>query len=112
MRVMVTGANGFIGRVLVNRLLANGTLRGRPIEALLLLDPLLEGFGGDKRLRSHIASTTEPAVHWRMALMWSFIWRAYPALTVKRSTNAVIRPICSAAWSSCSSCAISQGRRS
>lgn len=62
MRVMVTGANGFIGRVLVNRLLANGTLRGRPIEALLLLDPRLEGFGGDKRLRSHIASTTEPAV--------------------------------------------------
>ncbi|HCP55345.1 MAG TPA: epimerase, partial [Pseudomonas sp.] len=62
MRVMVTGANGFVGRVLVERLLAQGQLRGREIAALLLLDQELNGFPEDSRLRRHIGSITDPAL--------------------------------------------------
>lgn len=62
MRVMVTGANGVIGRALVNRLLANGSIRGRPIEALLLFDHTLSGFPEDHRLRRHLANINDAAL--------------------------------------------------
>ena len=51
MRVMITGADGFVGRALVQRLLTEGRLRGRPISALILLDQDLQGFPEDPRLR-------------------------------------------------------------
>ena len=35
MRVLITGANGFVGRELVRCLLAQGSLRGRAIGSLL-----------------------------------------------------------------------------
>lgn len=62
MRVMITGANGFLGRGLVQRLLADGVLQGRPIDALLLLDRELTGFAEDRRLRRHIGSVTDAAL--------------------------------------------------
>jgi nucleoside-diphosphate-sugar epimerase len=62
MRVMITGANGFLGRALVHRLLDDGVLRGQTIEALLLLDKTLSGFPDDSRIRRHQVSVTEPAL--------------------------------------------------
>lgn len=62
MRVMITGANGFIGRGLALRLLADGVLCGQPIEALLLLDQDLSGFPEDKRIRRHFGSVTDAAL--------------------------------------------------
>ncbi|ROM83142.1 epimerase [Pseudomonas brassicacearum] len=62
MRVMITGANGFIGRALVKRLLETNELRGRPISALILLDKELVGFAEDKRLRRHCGSVTDAAL--------------------------------------------------
>lgn len=59
MRVMVTGANGFVGRALVQRLLALGQLNNRPISKLLLLDQHLSGFPTDNRLRSYVGSVTD-----------------------------------------------------
>lgn len=61
MRVMVTGANGFVGRALVRRLLENGQLRGQPISAVLALDMELQGLPEDPRLRRHRASVTDAA---------------------------------------------------
>jgi nucleoside-diphosphate-sugar epimerase len=62
MRVMVTGANGFVGRLLVQRLLETGEVRGRRIEALLVLDQALDGLPEDARLRRHHGSITDAAL--------------------------------------------------
>jgi nucleoside-diphosphate-sugar epimerase len=62
MRVMITGAAGFLGRLLVQRLLDKGQLRGQPLEALVLLDRQLEGFPSDPRLRLLLGSITEPTL--------------------------------------------------
>ncbi|WDM59366.1 NAD-dependent epimerase/dehydratase family protein [Pseudomonas sp. NEEL19] len=62
MRVMITGANGFIGRSLAMRLLAVGMLRGQPIDALLLLDQQLIGFPENKRIRPYIGSVTDASL--------------------------------------------------
>jgi nucleoside-diphosphate-sugar epimerase len=62
MRVMITGAAGFLGRLLVQRLLDKGQLRGQPLEALVLLDRQLEGFPSDPRLRLLAGSIAEPTL--------------------------------------------------
>jgi len=62
MRVMITGAAGFLGRLLVQRLLDKGQLRGQLLEALVLLDQQLEGFPSDPRLRLLAGSIAEPTL--------------------------------------------------
>lgn len=61
-RVLITGANGFLGQGLVKRLLAQGQLRGQPIATLRLLDMNLDAAPSDARVRLHIGSLTDPAL--------------------------------------------------
>ncbi|PYY71437.1 epimerase [Pseudomonas jessenii] len=62
MRVLITGANGFVGRELVRCLLAQGNLRGQAIGTLLVLDRDLQDLPDDTRLRRHFGSVTDPAL--------------------------------------------------
>jgi len=50
-RVLVTGAGGFIGRVLAERLLRDG-LAGRPVDRLTVIDLSLYGMPADPRLHA------------------------------------------------------------
>jgi nucleoside-diphosphate-sugar epimerase len=52
MNALVTGANGFVGRALVNRLLAQGTVASgeKPFERLTVADLSLDGLPADPRL--------------------------------------------------------------
>lgn len=61
MRVLVTGAGGFIGRVLVARLLEAG-LGGRRVERLIAADLSLHGLPGDARLRPVTGSIADAGV--------------------------------------------------
>ncbi|MDB5993980.1 MAG: hypothetical protein JWP42_1116, partial [Pseudomonas sp.] len=61
MRVLITGANGFVGRELVRCLLARGSLRGQAIGSLLVLDTDLKSLPMDPRVRRHEGSVTDAA---------------------------------------------------
>jgi nucleoside-diphosphate-sugar epimerase len=61
MRVLVTGAGGFIGRVLLQRLLGQG-LAGRRVERIVALDLSLQGLPDDERLRCVEGSIAEAGV--------------------------------------------------
>jgi nucleoside-diphosphate-sugar epimerase len=61
MRVLVTGARGFIGRVLSSRLLAEG-LDGQAVTQLVAADLSLAGLPQDDRLRGIEGSIAEPEV--------------------------------------------------
>lgn len=60
-RVLVTGAGGFIGRVLVRRLLQVG-LDGRPVAQVVAADLALEDLPADPRLRAVAGSIADAAV--------------------------------------------------
>jgi nucleoside-diphosphate-sugar epimerase len=60
-RVLVTGAGGFIGRVLVRRLLCDG-LRGRPVERLVAADLRLRDLPSDGRLQAIEGSIADAGV--------------------------------------------------
>lgn len=62
MRVLITGANGFVGRQLVLQLLKTGVIGERAIGSVLLLDERLDGFAEDPRLRLHRGSITDAAL--------------------------------------------------
>jgi D-erythronate 2-dehydrogenase len=60
-RVLVTGAGGFVGRVLVQRLLRDG-LGGRPVDRVVAADLSLQGLPDDPRLRAVEGSIADPGV--------------------------------------------------
>lgn len=62
MRVLITGANGFVGRELLRCLLARSSLRGQVIRSLLVLDTDVQGLPDDPRLRRHSGSVTDAAL--------------------------------------------------
>jgi D-erythronate 2-dehydrogenase len=61
MRVVVTGAGGFIGRVLVRRLLDDG-LDGRPVDHVVAADLALDGLPRDPRLQAVAGSIADLGV--------------------------------------------------
>jgi nucleoside-diphosphate-sugar epimerase len=65
MKVMITGAAGMIGRKLTARLLADGSIGGRPIEKLSLIDPAAalqpQDRGGDVEIFAADIAQTAPA---------------------------------------------------
>jgi D-erythronate 2-dehydrogenase len=63
MKVMVTGGNGFVGRVLVQRLLAADTrINGQAISALTVADMSCAGLPADERLTCVEGSIADPEV--------------------------------------------------
>jgi len=62
MRVLITGANGFVGRELVRCLLARGSLCDKAIGSLVLLDKDLHGLPDDSRVKLQTGSITDAAL--------------------------------------------------
>lgn len=60
-RVLVTGAGGFIGRVLVKRLLAEG-LNGQRVDRIVAVDVEVDGLGDDARVQAVAGSIADAAV--------------------------------------------------
>ena len=60
-RVLVTGAGGFIGRVLVQRLLEDG-LGGTPVSHVVASDLALQGMPDDPRITAVVGSIADPGV--------------------------------------------------
>ncbi|MFG6428985.1 NAD-dependent epimerase/dehydratase family protein [Roseateles sp. LYH14W] len=61
MAVLLTGANGFVGRALLRRLLSHG-LGGRPVASLVASDLNLEDLPADARIRPVAGSIAEAGV--------------------------------------------------
>jgi nucleoside-diphosphate-sugar epimerase len=64
MNILVTGANGFVGRALVKRLLAHGAVApgDRPFERLTVVDLSLDGLPADERVVPVQGSIADGAV--------------------------------------------------
>lgn len=62
MRVLITGADGFVGQALSARLLRQGHLRGERLTLLRLLDTQFSETVTDARVRQHAGSVADPAL--------------------------------------------------
>ena len=61
LRVLVTGAGGFIGRVLVARLLAEG-LKGRRVDRIVAADVVVDGLADEARVQAVLGSIADAGV--------------------------------------------------
>lgn len=61
MRLLITGANGFVGRALLRRLLSQG-LGSCPVASLVASDLALDGLPDDARIQPVMGSIAEPGV--------------------------------------------------
>jgi nucleoside-diphosphate-sugar epimerase len=62
MNVLLTGANGFVGRALVRRLLQEPAALGQPLSRLLLIDTRFEHAADDPRVLQLAGSIADPAL--------------------------------------------------
>lgn len=62
MRILITGASGFVGQALSQRLLRQGHLRGERLTLLRLLDTQFPESAGDARVRQHVGSVADAAL--------------------------------------------------
>lgn len=62
MRVLITGASGFVGQALSQRLLRQGHLRGERLTLLRLLDTEFSETFSDERVRQHAGSVADPVL--------------------------------------------------
>ena len=63
MHIVITGANGFVGKALASRILSQGDiLSGMPIDSLTLVDIGFDAIAADPRVRIVNGSIGEPAV--------------------------------------------------
>lgn len=101
MRVLVTGAGGYVGGALVRRLLTEGQVAGRPLTQVLATDLRLDGLHSDARLQAVAGDLSQAItqdalfsapldVVWHLASIPGGTAEAQPALARRVNLDATL----------------------